>query len=330
MSEVEKLSEEEAVLYDRQIRLWGVEAQARLKNAKILLLGLSPVSGEIIKNIVLCGINTLVLCDDKCVSQSDIESCFLFEESHLHAKRNKSAIARAHALNEMVRIKCEDNVGEDFLVENYLDYDEIIIALDFCQTTFKNWLNYAQKICSHPNRPNVHCVLSFGMHAVGFADLGHYAYDGGDVAFLSNAKTDLITNGSEFSSVTSYPSLKTFFDTDWRNKASLPFALRRMPKEFFLTLLISSLDIGPLSSQSLKEEWPKVAERLGFPITSLSDDDFESCFGDPVVAVNAIMGGIISQEIIQGLSHKGKPKGNWYFLDGRTCEASILWLPKQA
>lgn len=86
MSKREKLSEEEAALYDRQIRLWGLEAQARLKNAKILLLGLSPVSGEIIKNIVLCGVNTLILCDDKRVSQADIENCFLFEESHLHAK----------------------------------------------------------------------------------------------------------------------------------------------------------------------------------------------------------------------------------------------------
>lgn len=86
-------------------------------------------------------------------------------------------MARAHALNEMVTIKCEDNVDEDFLVENYIDYDEIIIALDFCEAIFENWLNYAQKFRSHPNGPKVHCVLSFGMHAVGFADLGHYTYD---------------------------------------------------------------------------------------------------------------------------------------------------------
>lgn len=86
MSAQSRLSEEEAALYDRQIRLWGLEAQARLKKSKILLLGLSPISGEIIKNIVLCGVNALTLCDDKLVSITDIDSCFLFEGSQLNAE----------------------------------------------------------------------------------------------------------------------------------------------------------------------------------------------------------------------------------------------------
>ncbi|VDL91650.1 unnamed protein product [Schistocephalus solidus] len=77
------ITEEEAELYDRQIRLWGLEAQSRLKNAKILLIGVSPVASEIIKNLVLAGINTLTMADDKLVSMEDIESCFLFKPSHL-------------------------------------------------------------------------------------------------------------------------------------------------------------------------------------------------------------------------------------------------------
>lgn len=76
------ISEEEAALYDRQIRLWGLEAQSRLKKAKLLLIGLSPVAGEIIKNIVLCGIDTLTICDDRVVNQDDIEQCFLYEGCH--------------------------------------------------------------------------------------------------------------------------------------------------------------------------------------------------------------------------------------------------------
>nr|CDS28454.1 SUMO activating enzyme subunit 1 [Hymenolepis microstoma] len=328
MSTQDKLSEDEAALYDRQIRLWGLEAQARLMKMKILLIGLSPISGEIIKNIVLSGVNTLVLCDDKLVNRTDIDSCFLFEESHLNTKRNKSVFARAHSLNEKVNITCEDNVSEDFLAENYQDYDEIIISLDLCGETFKNWMKYVQKFCSKPNRPRIHCVASLGMHAVGFADLGHFTFDGDEFTILPDAKAKTESNGNTRLSTVDYPSLGSFFDADWNDKANSQFNVKRMPKGFFLTHLLSSLK-EPLSNQSLKEEWPKVALRLGFPISSLSDDDIDSCFGDPIVSVNAIMGGIISQEIIQGLSHKGKPKGNWYFLDGRTCEASILWLPEQ-
>lgn len=79
----EQISEEEAALYDRQIRLWGLEAQNRLKKSKLLIIGVSPLAGEIVKNIVLSGINTLVLCDSNTVKDNDVENCFLFEKSQI-------------------------------------------------------------------------------------------------------------------------------------------------------------------------------------------------------------------------------------------------------
>lgn len=50
-----------------------------------------------------------------------------------------------------------------------------------------------------------------------------------------------------------------------------------------------------------------LSEKINWPLLSICFKSFNplfyypysSCFGDPVVAVNAIMGGIISQEIIQ-------------------------------
>ena len=79
----ENISEDEAALYDRQIRLWGLQAQSRLKSARLLLIGLSPVANEIVKNIVLCGINTLTICDDKLVRKSDVDQGFFYENSHI-------------------------------------------------------------------------------------------------------------------------------------------------------------------------------------------------------------------------------------------------------
>ncbi|VDD81523.1 unnamed protein product [Mesocestoides corti] len=209
------LSEEEAALYDRQIRLWGLEAQSKLKRAKLLLLGLSPVAGEIIKNIVLCGISTLTIADRKTVTEDDIEHCFLYEESHF---------------------------GQLFV---------------------------------------------------------------------------------------QYPSIKELFDLTWRGEQASRLSAKRMPKGFFLARLISQVN-GPITSQALQDAWYNVAEDLGVPTTLLSIEDFESCCGMSSVAINAIIGGIISQEVIQGLSHKGTPKGNWYFMDGRTCEVTVLWIPSRA
>ncbi len=77
------ITEEEAALYDRQIRLWGLEAQSRLKNARILLVGVSPLSSEVVKNIVLAGVHSLTLADSKEVSETDLNANFLLKKSSM-------------------------------------------------------------------------------------------------------------------------------------------------------------------------------------------------------------------------------------------------------
>ena len=58
-----EVTEQEVTQYDRQIRLWGLEAQQRLRNAKIMVFGLGALGGEIVKNLVLAGIGEINVCD---------------------------------------------------------------------------------------------------------------------------------------------------------------------------------------------------------------------------------------------------------------------------
>ncbi|KAL7527121.1 hypothetical protein ACHAXR_001816 [Thalassiosira sp. AJA248-18] len=51
-------------VYDRQIRLWGADAQKRMSNARVLYINLTGVTCEIMKNLVLAGI-AAVVCDDR-------------------------------------------------------------------------------------------------------------------------------------------------------------------------------------------------------------------------------------------------------------------------
>ena len=46
-----EITEDEAKLYDRQIRLWGVNSQKMLRKANVLCIGCSGLSSEVIKNI---------------------------------------------------------------------------------------------------------------------------------------------------------------------------------------------------------------------------------------------------------------------------------------
>lgn len=44
----------EAQVYDRQIRLWGVEAQKRLRSSHVLISGLNGVNAEVRRRCQRC------------------------------------------------------------------------------------------------------------------------------------------------------------------------------------------------------------------------------------------------------------------------------------
>ncbi|KAL7522285.1 hypothetical protein ACHAWX_006980 [Stephanocyclus meneghinianus] len=51
-------------VYDRQIRLWGADAQKRMSNARVLYINLTGVTCEMVKNLVLAGV-AAVVCDPR-------------------------------------------------------------------------------------------------------------------------------------------------------------------------------------------------------------------------------------------------------------------------
>lgn len=102
-----ELTETENELYDRQIRLWGLEAQKRLRTAKVLISGLSGVGAEVTKNIILSGVNSVKLHDDKVITEEDFCSQFLAPRSSLGMNRAEASIDRAKALNPMVEISAD-------------------------------------------------------------------------------------------------------------------------------------------------------------------------------------------------------------------------------
>uniref|UniRef100_A0A663FK53 THIF-type NAD/FAD binding fold domain-containing protein n=1 Tax=Aquila chrysaetos chrysaetos TaxID=223781 RepID=A0A663FK53_AQUCH len=57
------LSEEEVAQYDRQIRLWGLEAQKRLRASRVLLVGMKGLGAEVAKNLILAGVKGLTMLD---------------------------------------------------------------------------------------------------------------------------------------------------------------------------------------------------------------------------------------------------------------------------
>ncbi|RCN37404.1 ThiF family protein [Ancylostoma caninum] len=101
----EGLSKVETEVYDRQIRLWGMEAQNKLRAANVLLCGLSGLGAEISKNLMLCGIRSLTLTDEKNVTEEDVDSNFLLENNSIGKNRARASSQKARALNPMVKLE---------------------------------------------------------------------------------------------------------------------------------------------------------------------------------------------------------------------------------
>jgi len=77
------LISDEIALYDRQIRLWGMKAQQKIRNANVLLVTVKALGNEIAKNLALAGVGSLTLHDNAHVTDDDLCSQFFLQESDI-------------------------------------------------------------------------------------------------------------------------------------------------------------------------------------------------------------------------------------------------------
>ena len=74
------LDADEFGLYDRQIRLWGAQAQEHIRSAHILLISLRALGTEIAKNLTLAGISSLTIIDDEPVTDQDLGAQYFLRD----------------------------------------------------------------------------------------------------------------------------------------------------------------------------------------------------------------------------------------------------------
>uniref|UniRef100_A0A3Q3CGU0 SUMO1 activating enzyme subunit 1 n=1 Tax=Haplochromis burtoni TaxID=8153 RepID=A0A3Q3CGU0_HAPBU len=82
------ISEEEAAQYDRQIRLWGLDAQKRLRGSRVLLAGLGGLGAEVAKNLILAGVKGLTLLDHEQVCLTGCSRDLMIRVDQLCSKHN--------------------------------------------------------------------------------------------------------------------------------------------------------------------------------------------------------------------------------------------------
>ena len=83
-----KFTEAEAQLYDRQIRLWGLDAQKRLRASRVLVAGVKGIGCEVAKNLVLAGVKALKMIDHQKLAEEDGQYNFLCPTEKVTERNN--------------------------------------------------------------------------------------------------------------------------------------------------------------------------------------------------------------------------------------------------
>ena len=93
-------------LYDRQIRLWGLETQRGLLGTRILLIGVNGLGNEIAKNLVLAGVGHLHVLDAALLREEDLATGALFSvaRSSVGSPRAAALCKELHDMNGSVRL----------------------------------------------------------------------------------------------------------------------------------------------------------------------------------------------------------------------------------
>ncbi|XP_046826131.1 SUMO-activating enzyme subunit 1 [Vespa crabro] len=324
-----ELTDAEAELYDRQIRLWGLESQKRLRSAKVLLIGLGGFGAEIAKNVILAGVKTITLLDHRNMTIEDTCSQFFIPNDQIGKNKAEASLQRTQNLNPMVNVEA-DSTNIDDKPDEYFSNFNVICATQ-CTITQLKRLN---KICRQ-HKIKFFAGDVWGTFGYTFADLDEHEY----VEDIVQTKPVNAEAGGE-------PKGKEKFEkiviTEKRKDNFVPFESiididkSRLPtreSEMYYMMMImlhyrEKYKCDPLpnerGSEKLKTESTAIIEKyqLGDKINSLIEGDL---YGQ-ISPICAIVGGVMSQEIIKAVSQKEAPHNNVFLFNPQTLCGKILKL----
>lgn len=342
------ISADEIALYDRQIRLWGMQAQEKIRSANVLLVTVKALANEIAKNLVLAGINSITIVDHEVVTAVDFGAQFLLseDEGQLGMNRAEAASVNLRKLNPRVNVIVDK---EDIRTRgpSYFQNFSVVIATDLDPDAY-NIINLATRIVNKP----FYAAGSHGFYGYIFADLIEHVFviqrDEGNVATKVQPESrtrDVIDvqvkkeGGKSIERVTKRERYSTWTLAD---VAPLPEDYRKSPRRLrAVTPILSCLralfefqqEKGCLPALNRREDLGRFTtlaterhNKLGLPASSIKSEvlrSFLQNIGTELAPVTAILGGQLAQDVINVLGASQAPIQNTLIFDGNTMEASM-------
>ncbi|VAI77313.1 unnamed protein product [Triticum turgidum subsp. durum] len=316
----EELTAQETALYDRQIRVWGVDAQKRLSKAHVLVCGVNGTTIEFCKNIVLAGVGSLSLMDDHMVTEDDLNSNFLIphDESVYGGKSRAEVCCESlKDFNPMVRVAVAK--GNPSLIDGtFIDmFDIIVVSCASLKT--KLFINdNCRKRSKHIAFYSVECKDSCGEI---FVDLQDHSY------------LQKKPGGEPEQQELKYPSLQEAISVPWKDLS------KRTTKLYYAMRVLESYESseGRDPGETSLSDLPAVLARRKDMCDRMSVDESKipTSLLERLLAagkkehppVCAILGGILGQEVIKSISCKGDPIKNFFYFDDADGKGAMEDIP---
>jgi adenylyltransferase/sulfurtransferase len=151
-SKVSTHSSEPIVIDDdrySRLRLIGWWDQAKIANAKVMVVGAGALGNEVLKNLALLGLGNVYLIDFDTIQDSNLTRSVLFRQQHCGQSKAKVAAAAAMELNSDCKISAVDgDVLSDVGLGLVRDVDLVICCVDNREARL--WIN---RMCWKVNTP---------------------------------------------------------------------------------------------------------------------------------------------------------------------------------
>ncbi|XP_024518819.1 SUMO-activating enzyme subunit 1B-1 [Selaginella moellendorffii] len=305
MEEEAALTEQETAVYDRQIRVWGVQAQRRLSKSRVLVAGLTGVTAEACKNLVLAGIGSLVVLDDRPAVFDPCSSTFLVCHDHNASTDENKSVAEVCAaalrdFNPMVDVTSAQGTS----VMDVDNYD--VVILNRAAIKDKRRINELCRRSAH--KVSFYTVDCIGSRGEIFVDLQTHTY-------TSKAAAD----AAESCELTKkFPSFEDVSSVPWNclpKRISKLFFAMRVLEEF---VQATGRQAGPENLPELLALRTQMCSKQGVADSLIPESllaGLAGADGTEFPPVSAILGGILGQEVVKALSGKGDPLRSFFYFD---------------
>lgn len=331
-----QISKDERELYDRQIRLWGLEGQGRLSNARVFVAGLSAASIEAVKNLVLAGVGMLLLQSSELVTEESLGYNFFVSAADVGENVAEASKRGAQRLNPRVAVKADStpiaNVSDDtfdnfnvLIVSQLADRAELIRLNDLARA----------------NNAAYYMALLSGWGGFLFVDLvaHEFALEKETLSLVPDVtKLPVKVSGTQ-------EVLRAVVPEPTSGSTTIKLTLRETYISLREALQVGSqfgnklrprvrAKISPYLSAFLayidNNENPDIAAKalaLGIPVPADGFvAEFNKSIGAEISGVGAVIGGFLAQEVLNYLTRRELPIQNVLVYDSLQGKGPVYYL----